>query len=160
MIVTGTKRLNFFFLILFFACIFSACTKSNLYDKNISIDAGGWGYGDIKSFPVTIIDSASTYNLFINVRHTDAYPFNNIWLKITTILPDSTKTENKINVVLAQPGGKWTGRCVDGICYNTILMQPGFHFAQTGDYIFQIEQDMRVNPVAHILDIGIRLEKM
>ncbi|MBC8048191.1 MAG: gliding motility lipoprotein GldH [Fimbriimonadaceae bacterium] len=147
--------------IIIFACVcaITGCTKTNLYDKNISIEKNTWMYDDAKKFEVTIIDSASIYNLFINVRHTDAYAFNNMWLRITTILPDSSRTEDKVNVQLAQDNGAWTGNCVDGVCYNSVLVMPNFTFTQTGTYTFLIEQDMRINPVTNILDIGIRIER-
>lgn len=148
-----------FFLLVSVVSLFSACTKTNLYDKNISIDKNGWFYGDVKKFVVSVNDTNAAYNLFINVRHTDAYPFNNLWLNITTQFPDSSTTQNKVNVNLAAPGGEWTGRCIDGICYNTVLVQTNFIFEHPGDYTFSIEQDMRMNPIVNVLDVGMRLEK-
>lgn len=139
--------------------LLSACTKNNLYEKNISINSSGWQYGEKKIFDITILDTASVYNFYINIRHTDVYAYNNLWLNITSVLPDSSRSSEKVNVILSEPEGKWIGNCVDGICYSTILVQPGFHFKQAGDYTFEIEQDMRINPLPAILDIGIRLEK-
>jgi gliding motility-associated lipoprotein GldH len=150
------------FYTIFLSCLvtaLAACTKSNLYDKNISIHEGQWAYGDAKKFKVNIIDTASNYNLFVNVRHTDQYQFNNLWLIITTTYPDSSTRQDKVNVELSQTDGRWTGTCVDGICYNSVLVQTDFTFPQKGDYIFAIEQDMRMNPITEIFDIGLKIEK-
>lgn len=138
----------------------AACTKSNLYDKNISIREGKWEYGDAKKFEVNIIDTASNYNLFVNVRHTDRYAFNNLWLIISTTYPDSTIRQDKVNVELSEPEGNWTGTCADGICYNSVLIQSNFTFPHKGYYVFSVEQDMRLNPITEILDVGLKIEKL
>lgn len=131
-----------------------------MYDKNAALPQGRWQYGDVKNFEVDIIDAASNYNLFVNVRHTDQYNFNNLWLIITTTYPDSTTRQDKVNIELSESDGNWTGTCVDGICYNSILVQSDFTFPQKGNYTFAIEQDMRINPITEILDIGLKIEKL
>jgi len=137
----------------------AGCKESRVYEKNLPVEGSGWNYGTVKSFDVHILDTAALYDMYINVRHTDAYPYQNVWLTMTTVFPDSSKQENKINIQLAEPGGKWTGDCVDGICFNTVLVQNGFHLGQSGTYTFMLEQDMRINPLPDIMDIGIKLEK-
>lgn len=142
------------------AFVLAACTKSNLYDKNISIREGKWEYGDAKKFEVNIIDTASNYNLFVNVRHTDRYEFNNLWLVISTTYPDSSIRQDTVNVKLSEPEGKWTGICSDGICYNSVPIQSNFTFPHKGYYVFSFEQNMRINPVTEILDIGMKIERL
>lgn len=141
------------------ACLLSACEQSRVYDKNMSIDAAGWAYGQPLHFEVMVNDTSFTYNMFINVRHADTYLYNNLWIDMATQFPDSTLEHNKINVLLSEPDGKWTGNCVDGICYNTVLIQKNFRFPAEGKYLFTLEQDMRMNPLPGLLDIGIRVEK-
>ena len=138
---------------------FSSCEQSRVFDKNVSIPKQGWFYDEAKMFEVEILDTTKAYNLYVNIRHTDAYPYNNLWLTLKTTLPDGTVQENKLNVELSQSTGEWTGNCVDGICYNSVLIQHNFALPQKGKYIFSLEQDMRLNPIPHILDIGIRVEK-
>src|ERR1044071_3106808 len=112
-----------FLLLLFFpAMLLFSCEKNRTFDKNTSIDKSGWSYGDVKTFEVNILDTVAAYDLFINVRHTDQYPYSNIRIKMKTLLPDSTEENARLNVELAEPSGQWTGNCVDGICYNSVLM--------------------------------------
>lgn len=148
-------------LILFIigALVLSACEQSRVYDKNMSIDASGWAYGERLTFEVMVNDTALTYNMFINVRHRDTYPYNNLWLDLTTQFPDSTSANSKVNVELSEPEGEWTGNCVDGICYNSVLIQKNFRFPAEGKYLFTIEQDMRMNPLPGLMDVGMRVEK-
>ncbi|MEZ5012992.1 MAG: gliding motility lipoprotein GldH [Chitinophagales bacterium] len=139
--------------------LFISCDESRVYEKNLSIDKNGWSYDDDFSFTVNILDTASAYNMFVNVRHTDAYPYNNLWVKLITVFPDSTKEESKLNVFLSKPEGNWTGQCVDGMCFNTALIQKNFTFPQAGTYTFILEQDMRMDPLPYVTDIGLKVEK-
>ncbi len=137
----------------------NACEQSRVFDKNIAIGNNGWAYGQPLQFEVSVIDTTESYNMFINIRHTDEYPYNNLWINLTTILPDSSIVSSKVNVELSMPDGKWTGNCVDGICYNAVLIQKNFRMPQKGKYTFILDQDMRMNPVPGLLDVGIRVEK-
>ncbi len=146
----------FFAAILFLTC---ACEKARVFDKNLALDKEGWFYNEQKSFEININDSSTAYNLYINVRHTDEYPYDNLWLKMTTVFPDSSNQINNINVKLSETDGAWTGNCIDGICFNSVLVQSNFSLDQQGKYAFILEQDMRINPLPYIFDIGIKLEK-
>lgn len=137
----------------------AGCEQSRVFDKNTALNKEGWAYGEALSYEVQILDTTVSYNMFINVRHTDQYPFNNLWINLTTTLPDGTQQTTKVDVPLSEPEGKWLGNCVDGICYNTALIQKNFKLPRKGKYVFTLEQDMRMNPVPHVLDVGIRVEK-
>ncbi len=139
--------------------LITACEQSRVFDNNVALNKEGWLYGEQKSFEVNINDTSISYNLFINVRHTDEYPYDNLWLKMTTIFPDSTSQQNNINVQLSEPDGQWTGICVDGICFNSVLVQNNFFLVRKGKYTFILEQDMRMNPLPYIFDIGVKVEK-
>lgn len=146
---------------IFIGCIFFlvACDKSRVFDKNLEISNAEWYYDQPKIFTVTIQDTASTYNMFVNVRHTDAYGFNNLLLKVKTIFPDSTIQHDNVNVILAENNGQWTGSCIDNVCFNSILVRTAFTFPEPGTYTFELEQDMRLNPVMEIMDVGVKMEK-
>ena len=153
------KNVFLIYCLLFTAIFFSACEKSRVFDKNISLEKEGWFYGEKQNFEVSILDTNTTYNLYINVRHTDEYPYNNLWVNMTTVFPDSTVQENKVSVVLSESNGEWIGTCVDGICYNSVLVQSNFLLNQKGKYTISLEQDMRMNPLPFVLSIGVKLEK-
>ncbi|MFI5171294.1 MAG: gliding motility lipoprotein GldH, partial [Chitinophagales bacterium] len=127
---------------LFFAamlCLIISCEQSRVFDKNIPLNKNGWNYGEQIQFEVNVNDTIIPYNLYVNVRHTDEYPYDNLWVKLTTVFPDSTSRQNEINVKLSEPDGKWTGNCVDGICFNSVLVQNNFLLPQKGKYIFILE---------------------
>lgn len=137
----------------------SSCVKNHVYDRNLPLPAAGWAYGEPRNFTVHISDTISLYNMYINFRHTDAYPYNNIWVKLKTVMPDSSVEEKQVNVILSKSSGQWTGSCIDGICYNSVLTDENIVFHQTGDYTFSLEQDMRMHILPEVMNVGIRLEK-
>ena len=145
--------------LLFLLATVFGCEQSRVFDKNLSIGKDGWAYGDALHFEVYVNDTSYSYNMFVNVRHTDEFPYNNLWINLSTTLPDQTVTQSKVDVELSAPDGTWTGNCVDGICYNTVLIQKNFRFPKEGKYQFTLEQDMRMNPIPNVLDVGIRVEK-
>lgn len=136
-----------------------ACDTSRVYDKNAEIVNDAWYYDQPLAFSIHVIDTSTSYNMFINVRHTDAYAFNNLLLDMETIFPDSTKQHDKINVQLSETGGKWTGDCIDNVCYNSVLIRTAFTFPEPGTFTFILTQDMRINPITEIMDVGMKIEK-
>ncbi len=137
-----------------------ACDPGRVYEKNEPVAVNGWNYADSREFTVLIPDTLAAYNVFINIRHTTDYDYNNLWIKMQTLLPDSTVLYDKVELSLADPDGTWHGNCLDGICYTTVLIRSNVHFPLAGYHTFRILQDMRVDPLPDILDVGIRVERM
>ena len=141
------------------ALLLSACDSARVYDKNEQIKNGAWMYDQPKSFSITIQDTAEVYNMFINVRHSDMYAYNNLLMRMQTVFPDSTMQSDNINVVLSESSGKWTGSCIDNVCYNSVLIRSAFTFPEPGTYTFILTQDMRIDPITEIMDVGMKIEK-
>ena len=141
----------------------SSCTTIDLYEKTIMIPGHSWKSSFKPSFTFTIKDTASTYQLFLTLRHTDQYNFNNIYVNIITRQPgeDSTQTA-RYDLVLGNNEKGWLGTGMDDIYEHRIPLTPSgqsFYFRKKGDYTFIIEQIMREDPLNNILNVGLRLEK-
>lgn len=144
------------------AC-FAGCIKSPYYQKEYAIPQNAWQYQFKPSFKFEITDTNAVYNLFFHIRHTEAYPYSNIWVWIYTKQPgDSTFAKSRIEIPLAEPSGKWMGRGTGEIWEQRMALTPGdkaMIFNKTGMYEIRIEQNMRVNPLPEILQVGLRIEK-
>lgn len=71
-----------------------------------------WVYDDHAVFmPDTLRDSVSTGGmLLLSVRHTNGYPYRNLWLELSwPDDKDSIRTDT-INVILADVYGNWNGK--------------------------------------------------
>ncbi len=127
----------------------------------MDIPAQQWFYNDVPSFTFHISDTASLYNLYIVLRHTDSYNYNNIWLRLGSKAPADTIQFQNINLQLATDVNGWDGTGTDDIfeVRKNITAGP-VPFKKKGDYTFTIAQIMRENPLKHVLNVGLRVEKI
>jgi gliding motility-associated lipoprotein GldH len=147
-----------------FAFLFlTGCLTSNTFEKNVGLPHNKWKSSYKPSFEFDITDTTSNYLLFLTIRHTDAYPFSNIWLNVKTTLPNQTSpTEMKTEVPLAQADGKWLGRGMNEIWEHKMPLNNNgtVHFNNRGKYKIELQQIMRENPLPEVMSVGIRLEKI
>ncbi|ATL46521.1 hypothetical protein COR50_04650 [Chitinophaga caeni] len=142
----------------------SACQpmQMDVYEKNIEIPQHDWTYDFKPSFELDLqaADTAFYYNIYVNIRHEDAYPFSNLWMTIMTTYPDSTAQEPvRVQLPLADINGKWLGSGIDDIYEHQVLIQEKAIFNQPGKYLFTFAQKMRQNPLPHVMNVGLRVEK-
>jgi gliding motility-associated lipoprotein GldH len=132
-----------------------------MFEKTTHIPSQAWSYDFKPSFTFTITDTSSAYNVYIVIRHTDAYNYNNLWLTVGSKAPGDTLRSQNINIELGNDAKGWEGTGMDDIFEVRKNITPGpVPFRKAGDYTFSIAQIMRENPLLHILDVGIRVEKV
>jgi len=137
--------------------------RSNIYEKNIGLPACKWKEKFEPSFVFDITDTISSYTIFLTMRHTDAYPYSNIWLNVKTTKPgEKNYSTAKIEIPLAEADGKWIGYGMNEIWEHKAPLTPGggpVHFSAKGEYKISLQQIMRTNPLPEVMSVGIRLEK-
>ena len=138
-----------------------SCAKIGLFEKTTHIPSQSWSYDFKPSFTFTITDTSSSYNVYIVVRHTDAYNYNNLWLTVGSKGPGDTVRSQNINIELGNDMKGWEGTGMDDIFEVRKNITPGpVPFKKAGEYTFTVSQIMRENPLLHILNVGIRVEKV
>lgn len=143
----------------FFILVIS-CAKINVFEKNVAIKNHSWQSNVKPAIIFNIEDTASLYNLYIVLRHSDAYGYNNIWIRCTAFNPgDSTKKSRDYNLPLANNENGWTGSGMDDIFEHRVLIQPNTKFSRSGNYTFVLEQIMREDPLEHVFNVGMRVQK-
>ena len=155
-------KINFFnsflYLLLFSA---TGCNQVGLFERSIPIPLQAWKYTNKLSYDFNITDTTSYYNLSVVLRHTDAYKYNNIWLKLGSLSPGDTMHFQNINLTLASDAKGWEGFGVDDIFEVRKNITPGpIAFKKPGTYHFELSHIMREDPLLHILNAGIRVEKV
>lgn len=149
---------TFYFLILIL--FLGGCAKINMFEKSMHIPMQSWSYNYKPSFNFTVTDTSATYNVYLVLRHTDAYKYNNLWVSLGSQVPGDSMQYQNINLQLANDKTGWEGIGMDDIYEVRKNITPGpVPFQKAGNYHFTIAQVMRENPLMHILDIGIRVEK-
>lgn len=147
--------------IIILCLILASCEHLDVFEKTAPIPKQTWYYNYKPSFSFNITDTSATYNIFLVLRHTDAYQYNNIWLKLDFTIPgDSAKFQN-IDITLGTDAKGWEGSGMDDIFELRKNVTSGpIPFKKAGVYTFTISQIMRENPIKHILNIGMRVEKV
>ena len=143
--------------------LFAGCIKSPYYQREYDIPSNEWQYSYKPSFKFDIEDTTAKYNMYFLIRHTEAYPYNNIWMMIYSKAPnEKTFDTSRIEIPLAESGGKWLGRGI-GTSWEQRMPINGrepVRFTKSGTYEMKFEQNMRVNPLPEVLHIGLRVEKI
>lgn len=139
--------------------ILCACDPNRVFDRNAAVDPNGWIPRDGKEFRVEITDTISIYNLYISLRHTNDYPFSNIYFFVLSRFPDGQLYRDTVEYVLADPSGRWLGKGLGKIKDNRYPFRKGIHLPEKGTYVFRIEQAMRENYLKGVHDVGLRIER-
>lgn len=132
----------------------------NVYQKTEAIPDYNWTYDFKPAFDFNIEDTAARYNLFVTIRHTNKYPYNNVWLLIYSNYEGVKPKSKRVELPLADKTGKWLGSGMGDIFEHRIPIQQNARFDKAGTYHFALEQNMRINPLPHVMSIGIRIEKV
>jgi|SRR5690554_4745964 len=143
----------------------SACADKNyVFDQNIEIPNARWIVSDRAILKVNITDTISQHNFYINVRNTEAYPYRNLYVFVTTVFPNEKSSRDTVGIVLADASGRWLGSGNGFLSSsqhltNTIMYQYNKRFPIAGEYIFEIEQAMREDTLVGVQNIGLKIEK-
>lgn len=141
-----------------------SCHPVDLYERTTVIPGHSWKSSFKPSFDFTIQDTAAAYNVFLVLRHSDKYDFNNIYVNIGAKQPGTDSAQKvRYDLRLGSDAEGWLGTGMDDIYEHRILLTPKdqrFYFRKPGTYTFTVEQLMREDPLLHVLNVGIRIEKL
>lgn len=134
--------------------------KLNHFEKNVEIPKQQWSDRFQPEFTFQISDTSSVHNIYVIIRHTDAYAYKNIWLNISTLQPgESNFQTERFELSLQQADGKWLGTGYGDIWEIRHPLLRNIQFKKKGSYKIRLHQIMRDGPLHHIMNAGIRIEK-
>ncbi len=153
-----SKKLQVFVILLLAV---TACVKTGLYEKISFMPEQHWEYAYQPEFKFEIKDTSASYKLYFLFRHDNGYAYNNLWVSIDSKLPgDSSIRTERFEFRLAS-GKEWLGSGMDDIYDHRILLYRNpVKFSKQGIYSIRIRQDMRTDPLEHVYNAGLRLEKI
>lgn len=131
------------------------CTQPALYEGMYSFENREWAMGDRTVHTLTVTDTVSLYDVYLNLRIGTAYPYANMYLFVTTGMPDGRSLRDTVECILADRTGRWLGDGLGDIRDNRILFKPQVRFPQSGTYTFALEHGMRTETLPEVYDAGI-----
>ena len=128
-------------LLLLTGCFVSAialfsCNTIDVFEKFESFPKNEWHVSKQPSFSFEVKDTSVPYHIYIVIRHTDAYKYNNIWVNINTQSPLGTKQMQLVNVNLADNTNGWLGAGMDDIFDSRIKITKAPVALKAGIYFY------------------------
>ena len=150
--------LRLFYLLVPCTLCLVTCTTVDLYEKTVPLPDHEWKGAYKPEFEFVIKDTVSLYSVFFVMRHTEKYNYKNIWINLYSQQPGDTLRKAPFELQLAT-NEKWLGSGLDDIYeHRKQLTQPVR--LKAGKYKLILENIMREDPLQHVLNVGIRIEKV
>ncbi|KAB5488784.1 gliding motility lipoprotein GldH [Flagellimonas hadalis] len=144
----------------------ASCNDALVFSEYTPIKDGKWEMDDTVHFQVSGLDSTQTYNMFINVRNDNTYPFSNLFLITELEHPSGNTVKDTLEYRMAEPSGEWLGKGMGGVMENRLWYRENVVFPWAGVYKVNISHAMRKNGdveglsvLEGITDIGLEIEK-
>ena len=141
------------------AVFFTACTGDSFYRRVRTVDGDCWLMGEVYSFEVPAADTAALYDVYVDLRTSDGYPWRNIF--VIGEIGDSASTffsRDTLRCVLFDSLGRATGHGLSNVKENGILWKKGFRFPAKGRYVFSLCHGMRNVELPGVSSVGIRIQ--
>ena len=145
------KRMLPILLIVFATCL-TSCRNDIVYSQFSSIPSGEWHVDSVAQFEYSIVDPESDYRMLVYLRHTESYPYQNMWLFV-----DNGLNTDTIEFYLADDRGQWLGDKHHGFVEMPVLLEENYHFPDSGRYSITIQQGMRDTLLRGVTDIGLEI---
>lgn len=147
-----------------FQFILVSCDKKMVYDRYESFP-NQWERDSLARFTFKAPDTIQDYNLFINLRNTSEYNYNNLFLIARLTFPNGRVVGDTLEYRMANPSGEWLGTGFGEVKANKLWYKENFRFDEDGTYELSIQQAMRKGGESRSLDtlmgvteVGFRIE--
>ncbi|SFH09241.1 gliding motility lipoprotein GldH [Pedobacter insulae] len=151
------NKLKTILLSLTLVLLFNGCTSNNLIDVNMEVPDNSWMYAKSVRATLDIKDSSKGYNVFFKIRNTADYRYANIYV-IARLKGNTLSKSTRYQFQLAKADGSWLGKGSGNLYSNTFPLLKDFHFPKAGNYVLEVEQNMRDNPLVGVSDIGLTVD--
>jgi len=150
-------------ILLLAAILLFSCDKKRVFDEYKSVGSA-WHKDSIVTFDLPILDSTKRYNLFVNLRDNNNYPFNNLFLIVAIEAPSGFTKVDTLEYAMANPDGTLLGNGFSDIKESKLFYKEDVKFR--GKYKVHIKQAVResgkipgVQALEGITDVGFRIEQ-
>lgn len=141
-----------------------SCDKKRVFDQYKSV-GNAWHKDSIVTFELPTLDAKKSFNMFVNVRGNDDYPFNNLFLIVSLEQPNHKVKVDTLEYQMTDPDGSLLGEGFSDIKESKLFYKERQNFTQKGIYKIHIKQATRqtgkiegVTILPGISDVGFRIE--
>jgi gliding motility-associated lipoprotein GldH len=142
-----------------------SCDKKRVFDEYKSVGKG-WNKDSIVSFELPEVDITKPYNLYVNLRDNNDYPFSNMFLIVSMEQPDKVTKVDTLEYAMADAEGNLLGDGFTDVKESKLVYKDRMKF-KSGKYKIHIRQAVRqtgkvagVEKLEGITEVGFRIEKI
>lgn len=151
------NNVKYYFFLAIISIVTLSCDTNNLADLNVSMPKRNWSYVNKVKASVEIKDHSKPHTVYFKLRHTADYRYSNIFVLLHVKAPGQKKTTRRFEYKLAESDGQWLGSGSGNLFTYKLNMLTNYRFPANGVYEFEIEQNMRDNPLKEVSDAGITI---
>jgi len=144
------------FCLCFTLCI--SCGDKSYYEQYKSIESKFWEKEAEYYFSFDITDTSSPYDITIEIRNNNLYPYQNLWIFSQEEQPSGNVLKDTTECLLADDYGKWLGTGIS-LFQSSHVLHSKYHFKEEGTYTLGFRQGMRNDQLPGIQEIGLRITK-
>lgn len=141
-----------------FFLLFLSCSGGSIYNEYLTINNITWDKDKEYYFTFRIEDASVPYNVSLEVRNNNLYPYRNLWLFFNEEQPAGPILRDTIECLLADEYGKWKGSGIS-LYHSSFPIKTRYSFPEAGQYTFSFRQGMRNDALRGIQEIGLQIEK-
>ena len=158
-------RNNKYWVIIFLTMLVASCDQNRVFDQYHKLD-GSWAKNDTIQFSFEQKDTINPYNLFLNIRNNNEYPFNNLFVIVRLTNPENETKVDTLEYQMTNPDGSLLGEGFSDIKESKLWYQENFTFKKSGKYNIDIIHALResnqingLERVNGVTEVGFRIEK-
>jgi len=149
-----------------FITLISCSNDAIIFDSYTSIPEAKWHKDSILKFEFNPIDTIAKNNVYVNLRSTKEFAFNNLFLIVDINFPNQTIVTDTLEYEMANAEGKFLGTGLTDLKENKLEYKTNVTFPNTGTYTISVQHAMRKSGdvkgivlLDGISDVGIQIEK-
>jgi len=139
--------------------LFCACGRMAIYKNRMALDNSQWPVDRVLNFTFQIKDIAQTYDIFLLVKNTQDYPYQNLYIThhlendAGRLLHQSLKNYILFDLKTGKPlgSGLWRSK------QHEFSVLDGHQFSHPGRYTLKMEHFMRTDTLPGIQTVGIKV---
>ncbi|WP_150450979.1 gliding motility lipoprotein GldH [Arenibacter lacus] len=144
-----------------------SCDGQTVKSAYTPTNNGVWHKDSIIQFNFSGLDTVQPFNVFINIRNDQTYPYSNLFLIAELQSPLGDLVRDTLEYEMARPNGEWLGSGHGSLRENKLWYKENIVFPASGVYTLKVSHAMRKNgqvegieALEGITDVGYQIEKI
>ena len=146
--------------LIFFIVVFTACNNDVILQETKNFDNQEWIFSSPFNMNFAVQDKSRKYDIYYFITHSEDYPFQNIYLRITDDFSGKTRIDT-VSIELMTKTGFWKGEKKHGFFRYEVPLHKNFLFPENKDsFHIKIEQFTRRDTLRGIKNTGIVIREI